>query len=450
MTQSTVCPLIISPCTHQNHNFSESKKEPSNLLYLLQAWRSRSEQRLRRVATKVLHWIEQPRSVIERMYFYCEQPKYTSLFESIVPRPAAINNDTTNAVPNLLSGNTEKQNDTTLADTAPNTPAPKTTGLDLAKFKEAFNQRGTFAVKRAPAPVESHSARAEASSLEFLTRAVRQVETAMSNKASKHTADGKAVQALSELTQQWEFRHWRLVSAAVQRLLLSYCAARVREIQQFLSKKDTDCMELMFQRMNRFAIEAQPGWVNGLGKKNTPAHGSWRSDAQHYRRELELFLGPLHEQPAAATIQTAATTEPIPAKPAGIKPDQEVANDTSVDSEYPLFSGKRVLLVTGDERGDRFSSVQRQFGMTELVRVAATQGRIDSAVDSIKHGRYDLVLLCTKWMGHKYSIQVEKACQQGAIACIRLTQGYGTASLRNIARLHSTHSPSLLHRKQCT
>lgn len=97
---------------------------------------------------------------------------------------------------------------------------------------------------------------------------------------------------LTSATRDAELAVWAKLPAEVQRCLSGYIVARLRHLQDEVpsavagTASSDGRMSDVFTRLNRHLSDERPGFVYGMKREHSPKGGSWRADAETYRRQL--------------------------------------------------------------------------------------------------------------------------------------------------------------------
>lgn len=219
---------------------------------------------------------------------------------------------------------------------------------------------------------------------------------------------------------------WIVHTRAEQRGLLAQIAAWARYLQERAPVLDPAVqadLDVVFPSLTAFSEQHRPGHVYGLSRDHTPRHGSWLGDAR-----------------VAAGLPAVDPTgrERPTAKPRKAAKPKEVPPEAGWPALYGT-AGKRVLVVGGDHPRD----VEKRW--TDAFRFAAvhcTDGRNhrreQAAARAIEGGKYDMVVVVARWIGHDTSQRIQAACMRGGVRRVSLGNGYGVGELRRALE----HSPN--------
>lgn len=98
-----------------------------------------------------------------------------------------------------------------------------------------------------------------------------------------------------------------------------------------------------------------------------------------------------------------------------------------------------VLVVGGDGRG-----FARQPHIDVAIRVCASSkyggnGRLNGALTAIRHGRFELVVVLSRWLGHSEFAAVASACRAAGVPILVIAGGMTSAARalsRHLAEVH--------------
>lgn len=220
---------------------------------------------------------------------------------------------------------------------------------------------------------------------------------------------------------------WLAWPRDVQVALLSLLAARLRQVQHTYPNHDERAARL-FPRLSGYSRLHQPGFVYGLGRTHDPRMGTWFADANTWWTELQERLG---DRPTETRPATEARPAARSRKADRTDGPEEVASPLPED--WPLHArlrGLTVLLVGGDFTRDRLDLIEEAFGFKRLDHASGHEPRaIQSFSEAIERGRFELVIILTRWLNHSASQRIVQACRSAEIRFVQ-TDGYSITTLR--------------------
>ncbi len=290
---------------------------------------------------------------------------------------------------------------------------------------------------------------------------------------------------------------WRLYPRGIQRALVGMFAARLRFLQDELPQRegrglDRQKLTAAFPFLTRFSDEAQPGFVKGLGRGQSPDKGSWLEDARYWHEriieELEGSEPPPPQRPGEVSAERAldglrklvegGNTSPqairsaaILALDSGLAPDNaglvralkphldDLAGDgrlkalrravrqalaAEADEEetaaaplppdwpYLKFTrGKIGVIVGGDSRETARKTLQDALEFSDLTWERAYDIRaVQALAGRIGRGRVDFVIFLQRFISHKITDQLVPACKSAEVPWVMVEQGYGLTRVR--------------------
>jgi hypothetical protein len=216
---------------------------------------------------------------------------------------------------------------------------------------------------------------------------------------------------------------WLAWPRDVQVALLSMCAARLRQVQQLFPELDERSAHL-FPKLTGFSRAHQPGFVYGLGRGHEPRNGTWLEDGAVWFNELQERVGverAPEPRPVSKVVRKAERAE---------QPEEQ---SSPLPEDWPLrarLQDKMVLLVGGDFTRDRLDRIEHTFGFKRLDHASGHEPRaIQSFAEAIERGRFDLVIILTRWLNHSASLRIVQACRSGDVRFVQ-TDGYSTTTLQ--------------------
>jgi len=287
---------------------------------------------------------------------------------------------------------------------------------------------------------------------------------------------------------------WADFPRTVQHALTAQFAARLRRLQDDAPAQVKVVVQLQlkkdFARLGQFSGEQQPGWVAGLGRNNSPEHGSWTADAdeawQALRRELgakameaeraalnpEIALSELEallrEGAESANIRRGA----IRALNAGLGPDdprltrilvphlEALAGDKGLkrlrkavrsasaatpaaDTDppeaplpedwalWPLVRGKVGVMVGGEPRDAARLRIESAFEFRRLTWESSYDIRgVQRLAERVRGGGIDVVLLLARFISHKTTDLLVPALKDANIHWAMVERGYGVTAVQ--------------------
>ncbi|MEZ4475375.1 MAG: hypothetical protein R3F60_32180 [bacterium] len=217
---------------------------------------------------------------------------------------------------------------------------------------------------------------------------------------------------------------WIAFPASTQTLLLTHLAARLRALQD--QPQAPRNLRPLFSKLTAWSATHRPGFVHGLAQAHAPQAGTWLADAERTWDALQPTEPPVAPAAPAGPGRKRREARAAPAPDAPL-PDAPLPDDWP---HRDRLRAARVLLVGSDLTHDQLGALRDTFGFARLDHTSGHKPRrVQASATAIQAGRYDLVIVLTRWLSHKVSIAVVQACKHASVPMIQ-AGGYGIATLK--------------------
>jgi len=284
---------------------------------------------------------------------------------------------------------------------------------------------------------------------------------------------------------------WRRLPREAQRGLVGLVTARARHIQDErggsdLEGKLRDQLDALFSVLTSYSKREQPGFIYGLQRSHRPVARTWWDDARRWWCSLadlvpegpgrnperaldslaELLNGEPSDDQVEAALLAALEADVQPDDPrlvelakdqtevlqrkarfkrlrravrAAAEEDEASEEDLAAHSSAPppdwrhwnKVKGKQAVVVGGDARDHARRRILETFQFESLDWVETDHSRkLQALRDAIESGRYDLVIVLRRFIGHDVDRIVLPACKAADVAWASVDHGYGITQVR--------------------
>lgn len=282
---------------------------------------------------------------------------------------------------------------------------------------------------------------------------------------------------------------WRALPREAQRAVVGLVTARARHLQDEreldLSNPDVRAdLDGIFSTLTSFSKREQPGFVFGLMRSHSPVADSWWSDARRWWRTLadlapdvpslnpERALDAFQEAVSSGgdaearearlleVLEAGVTAEDprlvtlvmdqgdILARRARFKRLRKAVRDAleadmaseqdlrtpGPDEDWPhweLVRGKRAAIIGGDSREHARVRIQDAFELSDTDWITTDHSRnLQTLRDAVEGGRYDLVIVLRRFIGHDVDRIVLPACKSAEVPWVSVDRGYGITQVQ--------------------
>ena len=241
---------------------------------------------------------------------------------------------------------------------------------------------------------------------------------------------------------------WADLPGDTQVVLVTWFAAQLRALQ--VKNHGDERLDSAVRRLSAYQKRQQSGFVHGLARMHRPKAGSWEEDAAQAWVRLREFLPSTEPPPKRVQAPAPQAKAPRVVPPAvendGGDDDDDDDDDNGKPDPIPndwqwraWTQGRRAVIVGGDPREPNRQKLEDTFGFSELVWERSERtGRnaFQQIRERVRSGKLDMVLVLTRFIGHKAEDVIQPACKDTGVAFVPVQTGYGVGGIRRAIERH--------------